>query len=128
MNCGARRSESSQGTSERQRNGDPAFAAEIFYTARKFITHEAAAMGLINRPLTVGELKAYVNDYAHMIADNAPLTIGAVKRSVLERFKDPAERDLKRCQDMVNACFASKDCEEGRTRFMEKRRPVFKGR
>ena len=66
-------------------------------------------MGLINRLVTVGELEAYVNDYAHMITDNAPLTLGAVKRSVLERFKDPAGRDLKRCQDMVDACFASKD-------------------
>jgi len=106
----------------------PAFAAEIFFTARKFNAQEAAAMGLINRLVTVGELEAYVHDYARMIADNAPLTLGAVKRSVLERFRDPAERDLKRCQDMVDACFASKDYEEGRTAFMEKRRPVFKGR
>jgi enoyl-CoA hydratase/carnithine racemase len=63
-----------------------------------------------------------------MIADNAPLTLAAVKRCVLERHKDSSVRDLARCQDMVDACFASADYEEGRSAFMEKRRPVFRGR
>jgi len=106
----------------------PAFATEIFYTARKFNAEEALAMGLINRLVKTAELESYTRGYAELIADNAPMTLAAVKRSVLERFKDPAERDLRRCQDMVDACFASKDYEEGRTAFMEKRRPVFRGR
>ena len=106
----------------------PSFASEIFYTARKFDAQEAKSMGLINRLVPAAELEAYTRDYAAMIADNAPLTLAAVKRSVLERHKDPGVRDLKRCQAMVDACFASADYEEGRSAFMEKRRPVFKGR
>jgi len=105
----------------------PSFASEIFFTARKFNAQEAVTMGLINRLVPVAELESYVRNYASMIADNAPLTLAAVKRCVLERHKDPGVRDLKRCQDMVDTCFASKDYEEGRTAFMEKRRPVFKG-
>lgn len=106
----------------------PAFATEIFFTARKFDAKEALAMGLVNRLVAVGELESYVRNYADMIADNAPLTLAAVKRSVLERYKDAGVRDLARCQAMVDACFSSKDYEEGRSAFMEKRRPVFKGR
>ena len=106
----------------------PSFASEIFFTARKFNAQEALAMGLINRMVAVGELESYARSYAEMIADNAPLTLAAVKRCVLERFKDSGVRDLKRCQAMVDACFASADYEEGRTAFMEKRRPVFRGR
>ena len=106
----------------------PSFASEIFFTARKFNAQEAATMGLINRLVPVAELESYTRNYADMIADNAPLTLAAVKRSVLERHKDSGVRDLERCQAMVDACFASADYEEGRSAFMDKRRPVFKGR
>ena len=106
----------------------PSFASEIFFTARKFNAQEALAMGLINRLVPVAELETYTRNYAATIADNAPLTLAAVKRCVIERHKDADVRDLDRCQRMVDACFASADYEEGRSAFMEKRRPVFRGR
>ena len=39
----------------------------------------------------------------------------------------PARRDLKRAQAAVDACFMSRDYEEGRKAFIEKRKPVFIG-
>ena len=40
---------------------------------------------------------------------------------------DEGKRDLKKCEEMVQACFASNDYKEGRRAFMEKRNPVFTG-
>ena len=105
----------------------PSFAMEIFYTARQFTAAEALEMGLVNRVVPDGELESYVKNYAETIAGNAPLTIRAVKAVVSEMMKDDGKRDLKRAQDAVDACFKSRDYEEGRKAFMEKRKPVFTG-
>ena len=105
----------------------PSFTMEIFYTGRQFSAQEALTMGLINRMLPAAELEQYVLDYAATIAGNAPLTIAAVKKSVVEMGKDETKRDIALCDKMVDACFASKDYAEGRDAFMEKRKPVFHG-
>ena len=97
------------------------FAKEIFYTARQFDAQEAYAMGLVNRVVPQAELEAYVKSITDMICANAPLTIKEI-------LKDESKRDVARVDKMVEACFASSDYVEGRTAFMEKRKPAFTGK
>lgn len=106
----------------------PAYAKEIFFTARHFSAAEAAEMGLVNRVLPDAELASYVRSYCGMIAENAPLTIQAVKGVVHELGKPSELFDSARCDALIARCFASEDYIEGRRAFMEKRKPVFQGK
>jgi enoyl-CoA hydratase/carnithine racemase len=106
----------------------PAFAKEIFYTARRFTAAEAHHMGLVNRVLPDGELEDFVRSYCAMIAENAPLSLAAAKGIITELVKPAADVDRARCEELVRRCFESADYVEGRRAFMEKRKPEFKGR
>lgn len=106
----------------------PSAARHLMFTAERIDAPEAYRIGFVQRVVPAAELGAHVAAYAATIAANAPLTVKAMKLISAQVLKDPADRDLDLCQSLVDACFASEDYHEGRTAFMEKRPPVFKGR
>jgi enoyl-CoA hydratase/carnithine racemase len=68
-----------------------------------------------------------VRSLAETVADGAPLTLKAIKAAIGEGLKDESRRNRQKLDDLVAACFTSADYKEGRTAFMEKRRPQFRG-
>jgi enoyl-CoA hydratase/carnithine racemase len=106
----------------------PSHTKDIFFSARQFGADEAHRMGIVSRVLPEGELEAFVKDYAGTVAANAPLTVGAVKQITNEVLKPESERNLARAAELVARCFASQDYIEGRTAFLEKRKPNFSGK
>ena len=106
----------------------PSLAKEILYTARRYPAYEAHRIGLVNHVCQGNMLEGFVNSYAETIAGNAPLSVIAAKRVIDEYVKDPEKRNQKLADDAVAACFVSDDYKEGRKAFMEKRKPVWKGK
>ncbi len=96
-----------------------------FSYGRQFTAAEALTMGLVNGsfPTENWKLRAVLRYDRRQRA----LTIKAVKAVVSEMMRNENNRDLDRAQAAVDACFKSRDYEEGRKAFMEKRKPVFTG-
>lgn len=101
---------------------------DLFMSARRFDAAEALRMGFVARIVPSAELDAAVADYCTMLAENAPLTLQAAKRTVREILKDPGERDTAAAQALIDRALGSADVKEGRQAFLEKRRPVFRGK
>ena len=106
----------------------PARAMEMVFTARRYSAEEALQIGLIHEIAAPGLLETRVLELAATIARNAPLSVRGGKLMIKEMMKDPADRDMDLCTSLVKEAFASEDYREGRTAFMEKREPQFKGR
>ena len=105
----------------------PAHAATLLFTGERIGAAEAARIGLVNQGVASAALEETVMAMARGIAANAPLSVSGMKLILRQATLDPAERDMDAVARAVAACFDSADYAEGRTAFMEKRRPVFRG-
>ncbi len=106
----------------------PGAAKDLFFTARRIDATEARAVGLVSRICAPDELEQLVGEYSDALAENAPLTVMAGKAITREILKASPELDQALCETLIRGCFESADYAEGRTAFMQKRKPVFTGR
>jgi len=106
----------------------PSWARLIMYTGMRIDSAEALRIGLVDRVLPDTELWGATMEIARTISGNAPLAIQAAKITIAQVLKDSPERDMDAVKAIGTACMDSEDFREGRTAFMEKRKPQFKGR
>ena len=106
----------------------PSWARLIMYTGMRINSAEALRIGLVDSVLPDGELWNATMEIARTISNNAPLAIQAAKITIREVLKDESKRDMEAIKAIGMACMDSEDFKEGRTAFMEKRKPKFKGK
>jgi enoyl-CoA hydratase len=106
----------------------PSWARLIMYTGMRIDSTEAVRIGLVDRVVPDTELWNATMEIARTISGNAPLAIKAAKLTIAQVLKDPEDRDMDAIKAIGTACMDSEDFREGRTAFMEKRKPRFKGR
>lgn len=104
----------------------PAVALEIVLEGRVFGAAEAEKKGLVNRVVPDAEVETEAYAAAARIAEGAPLAARWHKKFV-RRLLDPAPLTETELEDNF-ACFGTEDFQIGYRSFLDKTKPVFKGR
>ena len=108
----------------------PAYAKELFLTARQIPAQRAKEMGLVHQVVPEVELETTVYTLAQELAEeNAPLAMRGSKHIINRLTQGPlTEAEEREFHTWMARAFASEDAKEARAAFKEKRKPRFKGR
>ncbi len=103
-------------------------AMEILLTGNRIDANEAYRIGLVNYVMPADRVMAKAEELAHTIAENGPLAVRAIKQAVERCSGRPLEEAFKIENEIAREVMKSEDAKEGPRAFMEKRKPVYKGR
>jgi enoyl-CoA hydratase len=103
-------------------------AMEILLTGAFISAEEAKEIGFVNHVVPPDQLMAKALEIAGLIKANGPFSVKSIRASVRACIGVPEHLALKIEQQFVNQVAKSEDAQEGPKAFIEKRKPVFKGR
>lgn len=103
-------------------------AKEMIYTGKMVPAAEAEKIGLVNRLCPAADLAQEVRKTAEAIAAKGKVALRAAKEAVNRGINVDLATGCAIEIDAFAVCMASEDAKEGTTAFLEKRKPVFKGK
>lgn len=103
-------------------------AHELLLTARPIDAARAAVIGLVNAVVEPAALMPTALAAAAAIAGNAPLAVRATRAGVREVLALDLATAYRRQEELGRPLRRSEDAREAQRAFVEKRRPVWKGR
>ena len=105
----------------------PARAADILLTGRRIYGEECFTLGLANRLVAQGEVRATAVALADEMATAAPLAVAATRKTLRDGLAERVRKQLSHERQTQDLLSATKDAEEGIASMLERRDPVFHG-
>lgn len=103
-------------------------AMEMLLTGDMIDAETARKFGLVNHVYPIDQLETETFKLAEKIAEKAPIALQLSKDAVKFASRSNLDEGLRREVDLFAICFSTEDKQEGVAAFLEKRKPVFKGR
>ena len=103
-------------------------AMELILTGDIINAQSAYNLGLVNMVVAAADLQAKTMEIANRIAEKSPVALRLAKEAVKLASRSNLGEGLRREVDLFALCFSSEDKDEGVAAFLEKRKPVFKGK
>ncbi len=103
---------------------------EIFFSGRTYDAADLKQLGLVDYLVPRSELESFTHDLAREIARNAPLSLRGIKKilNMILRSDKMGKEDQLEAHRLMEEALRSQDLKEGQTAFLERRRPVFRGK
>jgi enoyl-CoA hydratase/carnithine racemase len=105
-----------------------AFAAQMLFTGELVTAEQALAAGLISEVHPPEALIERAQALAKAIAENAPLSLLAIKKALRAATDLPLAAGFELERSLYGLLTMTEDREEGRKAFREKRKPNFQGK
>jgi enoyl-CoA hydratase/carnithine racemase len=102
-------------------------AMEILLTGAPLDAARAERLGFVNRVVPAADLRTEVQNLAERIADNAPLSVLAAKKTVRLMAEHPLREAFEQAERLWEPVYLSQDAKEGPAAFRDKRAPEWKG-
>ena len=103
-------------------------AMELMLTGRRVLADEALRIGLVEKVVPESELETTVMDLARQIADGPSIAIEMTKRGLYNGWESEYHGALQYEAFAQEVAHKTEDAVEAPQAFIEKRKPVFKGR
>ena len=105
----------------------PRSAMEMALTGDFYSAERLAAYGLFNAVVEPGEALHEARQLARRIMANAPLSVAASKRVIVEQRDWPTDKMFERQEPITAPVLASEDAREGAAAFAQRRPPQWRG-